>query len=179
MKRLLLTLFILYGSSLNAMSYINKIIKPKNVDNEVEFIRDAIIASDVNTVLHNVKSDISDKDLDYYIHLAKSNFGTPQRSSLRSKLLAVTNMALGSALLYKTVDYFKSEFNLAGNKAQFIDRYKSIHNVLMDFACLSGFISAYGSFTTAADYINPRSRNKKQLLILLYLQNIKKEIPAN
>lgn len=171
MKKLLFLFLCFFTIPTNANSYLKKIFDTDS-RSDSEQIKSAIYNSDVNTVLTLVRTDVSREDLDLYVELAQNNFGRTPSAALKSKCFGFIKIALGMALLYKTVDYFKTEY--VKSKDNILIRYKSMHNILMDLACLSGFISSSNFVNSGLDYIHPRSNYKKQLLINLYLKSLLK-----
>ena len=155
-----------------SLATINKFWKtePKSVNDK---ILDAITDADVNTVLSKVKAD--NPNISKYLQLSNSSFGVSPKVSISTKLLGISKIALASALLYKTGDYFKTEYSRFNSFAMFIKQYKSIHNILMDTATLSQLVFSYMALNSGINNINPRSCYKKQLLIKLYLENLLKK----
>lgn len=171
MKRLLLFFVLCFNLSTYPMNCLTGLFKEKS-EPVAEQIKNAIIGSDVNSVLTLVKDDISENDLQYFQQLAKSTMGRTPKSTPRGRFIGTIKIALGMALLYKTGDYFKTEYN--NSKNDILNRYRSFHNVMMDIACLSGFISSSNFLSDGFDKFNPRSNYKKQLLINLYLKSLSK-----
>lgn len=166
MKRLLLLTFLFFGISLEGMSGINKFFKK-----DTNSIEHAISQSDFRTVMQLVKRDTNDRDLDHYIELSQNSMGTPPTSSIYNKVTGAFCLACSMALVYSTFDYFKNE--LVAARSNLSERYKSFHNIVMDFGRLSGFVSSYIIANLGINKIDPRSSYKKQLLINLYLKNLK------
>jgi len=169
-KRTLLILLFLCYIPMYGINSIKDIFVLANTLSQDEQIRKAISDSDVSTVLNLVKSDTPAADLQIYYNLAQNNFGHPPRVGFHNRLVGAVKIAMGMALLYKTGDYFKNEWN--ATKPDLLTRYKSPHHLLMDIACLSGFISSYNSVNSGINNITPRSNYKKQLLIHLYLKSL-------
>jgi hypothetical protein len=172
MKKLLFLLLCLSTQAYGIKS-LSGLFCSNSVVSEHEEIQKAILNSEVNKVLELVKPNVDRYNLEEYIELAGSNFGKTPAARFKDRFIGSVKIALGMALLYKTGDYFKTEY--LKTKEDFINRYKSMHNILMDIACLSGFISSSNFITDGVDTINPRSNYKKQLLINLYLKSLKKD----
>lgn len=134
-------------------------------------VEESINTADFRSVMDLVHKDVDPQDLNYYLELSQGSFGRPPKASVYNYILGSVKIILGFALLYKTGDYFKQQYTAAHK--DFIRRYTSPHNVLMDLACLSGLISSYGSVSSGINNIDPRSNYKKQLLINLYLKSLK------
>lgn len=166
MKRLLLTL-LLSGSLLQA-SFADKIYGKTKSDHER--VVEAISNSDVNTVLSLVK--FNNEHLEEYYELSQCSFGTAPKVGWTTQALGITKILLAAALFYKTGDHFKTEYQQFNSFMSFINRYKSIHHVLMDTAILSQLAFTYMAVSSGINNINPKSSYKKQLLINLYLQNL-------
>lgn len=172
MKKLLFILLCLSTTQIYSFKSLKNIFTSYESMNQNDEIKEAIANSDVNKVLSLVRSDVNFISLQDYIELANENFGRTPNPTFQGRFMGTIKIALGMALLYKTGDYFKTEYTKA--KSDFISRYKSVHNILMDIACLSGFISSSNFLTAGIESINPRSNYKKQLLINLYLKSLLK-----
>lgn len=163
---------VFFSSTSYSMSCVKDLFKEVTISLNDQ-IKNAIFASDVNSVLHLVKHDVDEEDLQYYIQLAQNNMGRPPKSTMPGRALGILQISLGMAVFYKTVDCFKTKYKQFSAKNEIISRYSSPHNILMDIATVTGFISSYNAVTSAMENFNPRSNYKKQLLILLYLQSLR------
>jgi hypothetical protein len=165
MKKLLLIL-LMFSCSLVALPSLNDFLKK-----DLTTIEYAISQSDFRTVMELVKKNVKDDDLDHYLQLSQNSMGNPPVSSIYNKATGFFCLACSMALVYSTFDFFKNEIVAASPRLS--ERYKSVHNVIMDFGRLSGFVSSYLIADLGFKKIDPRSSYKKQLLINLYLKNLK------
>lgn len=173
MKRIFFTVCLaLSFTPINAMNYIKNIFSGSNITDQIE---KAIDNDDFKSVHELVTKEMDDETINYYIQYAQNASGRPKKSSLPSRIKGSCKIVLGLALLYKAADYFKNEYQSLKTPSEILSRYRSVHNVMMDLACLSGVISSYGTLSAGFHHIEPRTNYKKQLLINLYLKNLLKK----
>jgi hypothetical protein len=169
MKRLLFLGLLLCTSHLYGLDLFTRLL-PKGDIGTRELVTNAIKSADFNTVFANINSDTPQSDLITYSTLAQTHLGRPIPVSISRKALAAGKIALSISLLYKLTDYFKSEIQC--NK-DFLLRYKSLHNIMMDLGSIAGCISFYDLLNSAAnETFNHQVKYKKQLLIHLHLKSL-------